>query len=193
MIWAAICADNRIVYWIVREFYEGGITQTAEIYHRLLQDIIPEIYEPGQALLQDNAPVHIAHIIRDWLLENGVWFLPHPAKSPDLNPIEHFWLKLKELIFQMHPELLAMIRGAEARKDQLEITIHEAMAVFNGMEQWDLPAKLIMSMPKRLAAVKLVGGKQTKYWILFSISRAFIWTINHWYWLWFRGEIVVEN
>ena len=107
--------------------------------------------------------MHTAHIIRDWMCENGVWWLPHPAKSLDLNPIEHFWLKLKELIFCMYPELLTMMRGPEARKDALEAAVHEAMAVINGYEQWDFPAKLIESMPRRLAAVKLVEVKQIRY------------------------------
>ena len=65
MIWAIMRVDGRVVYRIVRDFYKGGRTQTAEVYWRLLQDVIPEIYEPGQAWLQDNASVHIAHIIRD--------------------------------------------------------------------------------------------------------------------------------
>ena len=163
MTWAAMRADGRIMYRIVRDFYEGGATQTAEVYLRLLQDVIPEIYEPGQAWLQDNAPVHTAHIIRDWLVENGVWYLPHPAKSPDLNPIEHFWLKLKELLHELHPELETMGGGVDKRKDALVEALHHTMAVINGFEGWDLPAKLILSMPKRLAAVKLVEGKQTKY------------------------------
>ena len=58
-------ADSRIVYRIVRDFYGERRTQTAEVYLRLLQDVIPEIYEPGQAWIQDNAPVHTAHIIGD--------------------------------------------------------------------------------------------------------------------------------
>ena len=172
MIWAAMRADGRIVYRIVRDFYAGGNTQTAEVYRRLLEDVIPEIYEPGQAWLQDNAPVHTAHIVRDWLVENGVWYLPHPAKSPDLNPIEHFWLKLKELLYKLHPELLDMGGGVETRKDALVEAIHKTVAVINGWEEWDLPAKLIESMPRRLAAVKLVGGKQTKYQMLFLVNRA---------------------
>ena len=40
-------ADNRIVYRIVRDFYGGGTTQTAEIYRQLLKNIIPKIYKPG--------------------------------------------------------------------------------------------------------------------------------------------------
>ena len=163
MIWAAMRADGQIVYRIVRNFYEGGKTQTAQVYLRLLQDVIPEIYKPGQAWLQDNAPVHTAHIIRDWLTENGVWYLPHPAKSPDLNPIEHFWLKLKELLHRWHPELKTMRGGVEKRKDALEKAIRQTINRINGWDQWDLPAKLVASMPRRLAAVRLVQGKQTKY------------------------------
>ena len=32
MIWAAMRADGQIMYQIVRDFYGGGITQTAKIY-----------------------------------------------------------------------------------------------------------------------------------------------------------------
>ena len=92
-----------------------------------------------------------------------MWFLPHPAKSLDLNPIEHFWLKFKELLHKLHPELKHMKGGIKRRKDALVEAIHHTMAEINGWEQWDLPAKLIASMPRRLAAVRLVKGKQTKY------------------------------
>ena len=65
MIWAALRADGQIVYRIVQNFYGDGSTQTAEVYFRLLKDVIPEIYEPGYAWIQDNASVHIAHVVRD--------------------------------------------------------------------------------------------------------------------------------
>ena len=53
--------------------------------------------------------------------------------------------------------------GVEARKNALIKAIYAIMTVINGWEEWDLPAKLIASMPRRLAAVRLVKGKQTKY------------------------------
>ena len=163
MIWAAMRVNGYIVYRIVRDFYQGRRTQNAEVYLRILQDVIPEIYLPGQAWLQDNAPVHIAHIIGDWLHENGVWWLPHPARSPDLNPIEHFWLFFKELLHRLHPELLTMRGGVKKRKDALVEAIHHTMAEINMFEQWNLSAKLIASMPRRLAVVRLVKGGPTKY------------------------------
>ena len=53
--------------------------------------------------------------------------------------------------------------GIEARKNTLVKVIYVTMTVINGWEEWDLLAKLIASMPRRLAAVRLVKGKQTKY------------------------------
>jgi transposase len=37
-----------------------------------------------------------------------------PPYSPDLNPIEHAWLKLKELIYKLDPEL-ATLKGDSER------------------------------------------------------------------------------
>ena len=82
-----------------------------------------------------------------------MWWLFYPSKSLDLNPIKHFWLKLKKIIFEMHPKLLIIGRGTEAHKYMLVKVIHKAIAVFNNEAQWDFPATLIKSMPRRLAAV----------------------------------------
>ncbi|XP_070516617.1 paired box protein Pax-2a-like [Cardiocondyla obscurior] len=42
-------------------------------------------------LMQDNARPHTARITRKFMAENSIRLLPHPAVSPDLNPIEHVW------------------------------------------------------------------------------------------------------
>ena len=46
-----MCADGRIMYRIIQDFYKEGITQTAKVYRRLLQNVIPKIYKPGQIWL----------------------------------------------------------------------------------------------------------------------------------------------
>ena len=107
--------------------------------------------------------MHTVHIIRDWLVENSVWYLSYPAKSPNLNTIKYFWLKLKKLLYKLYPELKIMGGGVEARKDTLIEVIYVIIAIINEWEEWDLPVKLIVSMPRRLVAVRLVKGKQTKY------------------------------
>ena len=135
----------------------------AVVYARLLRDILPQIYEPGQAFVQDNARVHTAHLIRNLLMDLGVWSLPHPARSPGLNAIEHFWFKLKETVHRLHPELIGMEGGRERLLAAMRQAVIDAFAELEAIQYWDLPANLIHSMPDRFRALRLVNGEQTKY------------------------------
>ena len=67
------------------------------------------------------------------------------------------------MLYKLYPKLKIIGGGVEARKNTLVKVIYVTMAIINGWEEWDLPAKLIASMSRRLAAVRLVKGKQTKY------------------------------
>ena len=70
---------------------------------------------------------------------------------------------LKELLHKLHPKLKSMGGGVKGRKNALVKALHHTISMINREERWDLPAKLVFFMPRRLAAVKLVKGKQTKY------------------------------
>ena len=99
----------------------------------------------------DGAPAHTAKIVRNWLQDCRFDVLaPWPGQSPDLNPIENCWVKLKSHVaskqVSSHQELLDAIKTAWTTEIQPEYC-----------------EKLVSSMPRRIAACIAAGGRSTKY------------------------------
>jgi len=67
-------------------------TRYIRLLRRYLFPVIDQMFSFGmQDILfqQDNAPVHKAYNVMDWLERNSIEEVEHPPYSPDLNPIEH--------------------------------------------------------------------------------------------------------
>jgi transposase len=64
-----------------------------------LENFLLPLVRPGQVIIRDNAPFHNSHRIRELIEQAGGELLFLPSYSPDLNPIEHWWHKVKTAIF----------------------------------------------------------------------------------------------
>ena len=98
---------------IHHEFVLKGQTVTGSFYLSVLERlwkrirrVRPEYSAPGSwFLLHDNAPVHRAVAVQEFLARKQVCVLHHPPYSPDLSPCDYFLfpklkLPLKGLLFE---------------------------------------------------------------------------------------------
>lgn len=99
---------------------------------------------------QDGAPCHTAKVCQAWFKDNNVKLLSWPGNSPDLNPIENLWARLKILVSQRRP----------SNKQQL---IEAVIACWHHVITTQELENLVQSMPKRIMAVIAAKGYATKY------------------------------
>lgn len=164
MIWAALRADGRIKLVFCDDYLVGDNEKiTSNVYVSMLEDIIPELYEPGDLWIQDNAPIHNARVVKDWLENHGVWTAEWPPYSPDLNVIEHLWWPLKAKVYELYPELATIGGGVATKKHALKRAIRAAFEALTSNPEWDLPRILVDSMQRRIQAVIYAQGQNTKY------------------------------
>lgn len=107
---------------------------------------------PGYSFMQDNAPGHSARYTQDELIRLGVQLIFWPANSPDLNPIETIWNKMKDWLQEHYPR--QSCGYPQLRRQVLEAWEAVREEVFED---------LIRSMPLRCQAVIDAQGGHTKY------------------------------
>uniref|UniRef100_A0A670XN32 Tc1-like transposase DDE domain-containing protein n=1 Tax=Pseudonaja textilis TaxID=8673 RepID=A0A670XN32_PSETE len=65
---------------------------------------------PGFLLMHNNARPHVAGVCQQFLQDEGIDAMDWPARSPDLNPIEHIWDIMSRSIHQ-----LCLVFNAQAK------------------------------------------------------------------------------
>lgn len=68
---------------------------TRAIFEVYVETQLAPTLEPGDVVILDNLPSHKSEKAKAILKERGAWFLFLPPYSPDLNPIEMAFSKLK--------------------------------------------------------------------------------------------------
>ena len=109
--------------------------------------------------MQDNAAIHKAHIVMNWLSENGFKLLDWPPYFPDLNPIEHVWFPLKEGVYMVCPDFEALSGGHTRVAQALGGSCNMSRDTLKDQ----LFENLVGSMPDRVEAAIHAQGGYTKY------------------------------
>ena len=102
-------------------------------------------------VMEDGAPTHQSKAAESFCSQNSLETFPHPAQSPDMNPIEHVWKQLKVLV-NKHP-----IRPPSA--DALWAALQEEWLNIDHA----FIDSLIDSMPHHVQALDSAKGGPTKY------------------------------
>ena len=120
----------------------------SDAYIQILDETLPRDEE--FILLQDNAPAHASEDTYNWTSEEDIDVIKDfPPYSPDLNPIEHVWGRMKRHL---------MISPASSKEDLWE----KLNSIWLGLPLGYLKI-LVESMSRRIHAVIKARGGYTKY------------------------------
>ena len=69
-----------------------------DIFLAYVEQLLYPVLKPGDVVVMDNLSAHKAPAVKEWIEKAGAELLYLPPYSPDLNPIEKAWAKLKQLL-----------------------------------------------------------------------------------------------
>jgi transposase len=109
---AALTLDGMLASMTIESPTDG------DVFLAFLEQVLGPKLQPGHIVVLDNLGAHKVDGVRRLIESRGALLLYLPPYSPDFNPIEQAWSKLKQLL-----------RGVKARVlDQLEPAIARAIA-----------------------------------------------------------------
>ena len=79
-----------------------------------VEELLVPTLKRGDIVVMDNNPIHKLDEIEEAIEAAGAWLLFLPTYSPDLNPIENCWSKVKGLLRSLKPRTLPDLLDALA-------------------------------------------------------------------------------
>lgn len=101
--------------------------------------------------MQDNAPPHTSRVANNFFETEGVTVFEWPSCSPDVNPIEHLWYRMK-----------TKIRARQNNSANAEQLIQTALEEWANVTEEEIN-NLIESIPRRIQAYINARGGNTDY------------------------------
>ena len=102
---AALSLDGISASMTVR----GGV-KTKHFYKFVRDKLVPTL-RPGDVILWDNLNLHKNDAVLQEIQLAGASVIPLPRYSPDFNPIESAWAKVKAWIRKRFPQTVSQLRG----------------------------------------------------------------------------------
>ena len=99
--------------------YTGGTT--AERFRDYLENVLLPTLDEHAVIIMDNMKSHHARIVKALLDERKIAYLYLPPYSPDLNPIEKLWSKLKSILRKLKVRAFEKLPLAVAQASALSV------------------------------------------------------------------------
>jgi hypothetical protein len=153
MVWACIAYDWKGPLIFLPKDRRKGSDYVDLVLAGPLWDFYTKVYNDhgGARVMEDRAPIHTSMVVKRFRDANSLETIPHPAQSPDVNPIEHVWKLLKTRV----NNCLHRPRNVDDLREAL-------------LEEWEKIDQesinqLIESMPDHVEAVLQARGGSTRY------------------------------
>lgn len=85
-----------------------------EVFLAYLEQVLGPRLQPGQVVVMDNLAAHKVAGVRQLIEARGAQLLYLPPYSPDFNPIEQAWAKIKQLLRAAKARLVEALEQAAA-------------------------------------------------------------------------------
>ena len=163
MFWGCFHSDIKgpFLFWekewgyITAQSYCDRTVPLVDGWNRIHED---PLFGPELLFMHDNAPGHAAAETIQELRDRGIVVMEWPAFSPDLNPIEHVWNKMKNWMEREYPDNPLETQG-NAQYDRLREQVTAAWEAIGR----DYLRELVDSMPIRCIDVIMAAGGHTKW------------------------------